>query len=130
MKKILMALTLALAFTLPNVAMAKGILIFNTGDEIFEIKNAPTFDDGFKLGYACKHFGLLWADVWTWDCQMMAVNPDRNEVADLPADMKQQFQSQFSESDRDRGFWNRFGIFILALIFIGYGIFNMRGSNN
>lgn len=127
MKSKLMMLCLICASFFPAISYAKGIpLFFNTGDEIFEVKNAPDLGQGFKVGYACKHFGLFGADVWSWDCQLMAVNKADFSAADLEPEQQQQYQAEYPLSSRDRGIWNHYGILILLLVIGGYGLLKLR----
>lgn len=105
------------AMALPMAAQAKGIpLLFNTGDELFEaaelpavLKADPELASGnWKLGFKCQHFGVFYADAWTWDCQKAVVNVEGNTYMDLPAELDG--QANFTMSDAKRGFWNHFGV--------------------
>jgi hypothetical protein len=120
MKKVLWSM-LILVFTLtPTLAFAKGVpLFFQTGDELFAIEGAPTFDGGYSVGYACQRFGLFGADIWTWDCQIMAINIEEFAAGDLEPDFKVEMESKYSESDRVRDPWNHYGGAIIAALLVG-----------
>lgn len=122
---------LCACFLIPSVAHAKGVpLFFNTGDELFEIEGAPQFGDGYSLGYACKRFGVFGADLWTWDCELMAINVEEFAVADLPPEMLSEFQQQYSLSDRKRGFWNHYGAATALVLLIGFAGFSARSKKS
>lgn len=123
MKKVILSGMLVVACSIPSLAMAKGVpLFFNTGDELFEIDGAPEFDDGYKVGYACQRFGLFGADVWTWDCDLMAVNLEEFSAGDLPAEMKAELSARYTVSDRKRGPWNHYGAFGLVMLVAGFTV--------
>ncbi|WP_071870366.1 hypothetical protein [Atopomonas hussainii] len=120
MKKIAAALLLLSASLLPNLSYAKGVpLFFQTGDEIFEIEGAPQLEDGFSVGYACKHLGLFYADLWTWDCAIMAVNKEAFSVGELDQEFKSQIETKYNLSDRKRSPWNHYGAFAIAFVVAG-----------
>jgi hypothetical protein len=114
---------------IPSVSYAKGVpLFFQTGDELFAIDGAPEYDDGYSVGYACKRFGLFGADVWTWDCKLMAINLDKFSVGDLDSKELAQVSAKYSEDDRRRNIWNHYGVLVLLIGLIGVGIAKMRAS--
>lgn len=123
---------LVLGVTLVSgVAEAKGLFILNTGDEMFEVADEPALaaaGEHWKLGYKCKHFGVLWADVWTWDCHMAAVNVPDNSYADLPGELLDRLQSKYTLGDVHRGVWNHYGIWIILAALVLMGI--TRRSQN
>lgn len=128
------AIALMFAACFPMSANAKGLLIFNTGDEIFSVDKLPAnlaeeYPDGSELGYYCKRFGILWADVWTWECKLSVVSLEKESYADLPASDLAALENQYSMSDAKRGIWNKYGLLIIALLFVGYFLWDNRRSN-
>lgn len=122
-------LLLTALFMLPNVSFAKGIpLFFQTGDELFEIEGAPQFDGGYSIGYACQHFGLFGADVWTWNCRLMAINMAEFAAGELNQKEMSEYSTKFSLSDRKRGFWNHYGIITVILLLAAVGIFKKKSA--
>lgn len=120
MKKGMFALVFLVVSVVPSLSFAKGApLFFQTGDELFEIENAPQFEDGYSLGYACKRFGLFGADIWTWDCEQLAVNLEEFSAGDLSDEMKAEFEGKYSLSDRKRNIWNHYGAGALGLLLVG-----------
>jgi hypothetical protein len=120
MKKHIRHIFLLVLLTIPSLSFAKGIPLFiQTGDELFEIEGAPTFEDGYKVGYACKRFGILGADIWTWDCNLMAINLDEFAAGDLDQDYKTEIEGKYSLSDRKRNIWNHYGAIALGLFLVG-----------
>lgn len=126
-----LALLFFLAVT-PSSAEAKGLLIINTGDEIFDAAELPEAlqspeVDGWRLGWMCSRFGVLWADVWTWDCRLVAYQGDN--YSDLPPDLQAQLEEAHPKSSANRGLWNRFGIFALLGVVAVLGIAGARGDD-
>lgn len=118
---------LALCLVAAAPAHAKrGIVFINTGSELFEVADFPpevlkpgAGVPGMKAGYKCSHFGVFWADVWTWDCQLVAVTGD-NSYADLPADVAAQLKgdSRYALKNAHRGFWNHYAFWTLVIGFV------------
>ena len=126
MKKAILLLLVSVCCSLPSLAAAKGVpLFFNTGDELFEIDGAPTLEKGYSIGYACKRFGIFGADLWTWDCELTAVNLDKFSVTDIPDQLLADVTGKYKESDRKRNVWNHYGALIVALALAGFGLFSM-----
>ncbi len=120
MKKYIVSLCLLSLFAIPSLSFAKGVpMFFQTGDELFEIEGAPTFEEGYQVGYACKRFGLFGADVWTWGCELMAINVDQFAAGDLDPKLKAEMESKYSLSDRKRNIWNHYGVIALGLVLVG-----------
>lgn len=120
MKKNLWILAIILLALAPSISFAKGVpLFFQTGDELFELEGAPTFEDGFSVGYACQRFGIFGADIWTWDCNIMAINVEEFSAGDLDPAFKSEMESKYSEGDRVRDPWNHYGGVILAALIVG-----------
>jgi hypothetical protein len=122
------AILISLAL-IPSVSYAKGIPLFlQTGDELFEIDGAPQYEGGYSVGYACKRLGLFGADIWTWDCKLMAINLEKFSAGDLDDKEMAEYSAKYSESDRKRGPWNHYGIFILSAGLLGVGIIKKKSS--
>jgi hypothetical protein len=115
---------LALCVLLSAPAHAKrGGGIINTGDELFTVGDFPAdiVKDNpaaktAKVGYKCSHFGLFWADVWTWDCKLVAVT-GTNSYADLPAGITANLATNpsYAFSKAERGLWNKYAFWTLVL---------------
>ncbi|WP_157956589.1 hypothetical protein [Dyella sp. C11] len=118
----LIALLLVAGLFSPLAAHAKVPLVFNTGEELFEVAPLPAdladeFPSDFSLGYRCNRFGVLWADVWTWNCTLSAVAVDQDSYGDLPDDTRKTLEEKYSMSDAKRGFWNHYGAATLGGLF-------------
>ncbi len=125
---------LGLMMSFPLAAQARGIVLWNTGDEIFEVAAFPAdylakYPDAnaYKLGYKCSRLAIFWADLWTWDCKLSAVSADLESYADLDAEDAAAFGAKYSMKDAHRGFWNHYGA-LTALLLLGglmiWGMFN------
>ena len=109
------------------------LLFFNTGDEMFEagkftsdmLREFPDLAD-YQPAYMCKRFGLFGADVWTWDCHMVAGQVAAETYADLPEGYAQRLEAEFPMSQAKRGFWNHYGIISVISLLIGWGIFKKK----
>lgn len=118
MKKLLLNLILSFSFLFPAVSYAGVPLFFNTGDELFTIEGAPEFDEGYSVGYACQRLGLFGADLWTWDCELTAVNLEEFSVADLPEEMLAKLSDKYTIADRVRSPWSQFGGIGILLVLV------------
>jgi hypothetical protein len=129
---ILFALALSLLCSLP--AQARGFVLFNTGNELFEVAAFPqklTDEDqelrNVKAGYKCDRFGIFWADVWTWNCQLVAVTGE-DSYADLPAAIVTTLAADpdYSMKQAKRSFWNLYGFWSLIGAAIGASLLVWR----
>ena len=125
-RRFLAVAALFAAAALPATAQAKGVVLFNTGSELFVVADLPEgvkkdFPEAgkYKLGYKCKHFGIFWADVWTWNCEQVAVNGDLSGYADLPQQVKALTADRYSMSDAKRGFWNKYAFWTVIGVLVG-----------
>lgn len=111
----------------------RGIGVINTGDELFEVAPFPAEivavipqAKDLKIGYKCSHFGIFWADVWTWDCKLVGVEGE-NSYTDLPEAMRTQLAAdpQYAYSHAKRGLWNHYGFWAVLgafAVFVGFGV--------
>ena len=76
MKRSLLPMLLAIAFLLPGSAEARGVVVFNHGEDIVDIgevaeehKESVRTEIGgdAKIGYIHNAFGVFWLNIWTWD---------------------------------------------------------------
>jgi len=107
------------------------LFIINTGDIIYPVADIPdelaeteTDLSGYKLGYKCSHFGVLFADVWCWDKQLVLFKDTsiRNqEYMDLPDEIRPSLEKKYPFSKTDRSPWNKYGIFVIigGMVFFG-----------
>ncbi len=133
MKNLLVCLSLILSGLFASgQAEAKGLLIFNHGEELFEVAAFPVeiaekLGDikTYKVGYKCSHIGLFWADAWTWDCKLVAANVEGKSFGDLPDDVVAQLQTkpEFAFEKSQRSFWNHYGFLLLLTGLLGLGIY-------
>jgi hypothetical protein len=97
----------------PRDAHAK-FLVINTGPEIYEVADLPPDlqaeapSGNWKLGYMCSHLGIFWADIWRWDCRLVAF--ERDTYADLPPELQPELEAMYPLSEAQRGFWNQYGV--------------------
>ncbi len=127
MKRLFLGLVLVMLSLAPSVSFARGIpLFFQTGDELFEIQNAPKFEDGFSVGYACQRFGVFGADIWTWDCDLMAINLEQFSAGPLEEPLKAELAKKYTLSDRVRNAWNHYGAIMVLLGFAIVGLLGLR----
>ncbi|MBW4602784.1 MAG: hypothetical protein KME29_25255 [Calothrix sp. FI2-JRJ7] len=120
-----MAISFATLSTLaPAPAQARGLIIYNTGEELFEVADFPQemvaqypgLKD-YKISYACQRFGLFWADVWTWDCKLTAGNISTNTIADIPQELIPKLEKDYPFDQVQRNFWNKYGFITMVGIF-------------
>lgn len=138
MRRFLLLLVAMLALGWSGSALAaKAPMIFNTGDEMFEVADLPeSFKAGVddpvntKVGYFCQHFGIFWADVWTWDCKIALVNQEASTYYDLPDELAAELGSKYPLSDIKRSFWNKFGIWLMLAGLVGLYIYGRRNSRD
>ena len=133
-QRFLAILALCLCAAVP--VQAKGLFIINTGDEMFEVGSFPadviqTYPGtkDYKAGYKCNHFGLMWADVWTWDCKLVAVTGE-NSFADLPDEVVTKLASDplYAMSKAQRNFWNKYAFWLLSIAGIAFLVYRKMGG--
>lgn len=115
----------------------RGIGIINTGDELFEVAPFPADviaaipqAKDLQVGYKCSHFGIFWADVWTWDCQLVGVENDTSYTS-LPDELRTKLSAdpQYAYSHAKRGLWNHYGFWaVLAAVVVFLGIGAVAGK--
>jgi hypothetical protein len=108
-------------------ASAKGPFIINTGDVLFEVgefpteilQDKPTARFG-NVGYKCAHLGLLWSDIWRWDCRLVEMS-GTDAYRDIPANYlpKIKRDPRYGLSKAKRGIWNKYGFWTIAILLGG-----------
>jgi hypothetical protein len=113
-----------------QTAQAKKFALINTGDELFEVAAFPLnlateFPklSTLKAGYKCKHFGVFWADVWTWDCHLVGVMTDESYL-ELPDRVVSSLSgdSQYKFGRAKRGVWNHYGFWVVLGGLLAFGV--------
>jgi len=113
------------------------LFFFNTGDEFFPIGPVPPdiIEEGmenefvgWQLGYKCSHFGLFYADVWTWD-QELCVFKDMTYM-ELPVELRAELENLHPFSKAKRSVWNKYGILILLGVLVLYFVIRSRSSSD
>lgn len=137
LKKLFMMFCLCFIWQAP--AQAKGLLVFNTGDEMFKVGAFPQelvsqYEDlkSLNVGYKCSHFGILWADVRTWDCTLVGMtDAEPDTFYELPEDVIASLgkNPDYQENKMQRNFWNHYGIFILVLAIIGLIVMGRKAKD-
>jgi hypothetical protein len=119
MKSLLVILgILGAVLAMPARAEAKGLLIYNTGNETFATGPLPAPYDadpqlaGFQAGYLCQVKGVFWSYFSVSECKPVAFQGDK--YVESP-ELTQALSAKYSEADMQRGIWGRFGWLILAL---------------
>jgi hypothetical protein len=130
MAKIIVFALYAAVLTFSGAAHAKrGMVVFNTGDELFEVAPYQIVPQSppITIGYKCSHFGLFWADVFTWDCKMVAYLGETT-YADLPDQLATQLQGdpRYKMSKAKRGFWNHYAFWVLIGLVCLIGVWMFR----
>lgn len=134
-QRLLVVISLCFFAALPAHAR-RGIAVINTGDELFEVADFPAdvikanpAAASAKVGYKCSHFGLFWADIWTWDCKLVAVTGD-SSYADLPNALVAQLagDSHYALGEAKRGFWNHYAFWTLIGAIGAFLVFLMVGG--
>ena len=132
---LVLAIFVGLTFMAPGEAEARkkrGFIPFliNTGEVIHRVADLPAelaSDpnlEGWQLGYKCSHFGILFADIWSWDEELVAFKDDT--YADLPEDLKAELEEQYSFGDAERNPWQRYGIVMLLALVGGGTLMKLR----
>jgi len=119
MKLLLLVLgILGAVMVLPARAEAKGLIIYNRGNETFATGPLPAPYDsdpqlaGFQAGYLCKVQGVFWSYFSVSECKPVAFQGDR--YVESP-ELSQALSAKYSEADMQRGIWGRFGWLSLVL---------------
>jgi len=119
MKSLLLILgVLGVLLAMPARAEAKGLLIYNTGDETFATGPLPAPYDkdpelaGFQAGYLCQVKGVFWSYFSVSECKPVAFQGDR--YVESP-ELAKALTAKYSEADMQRGIWGRFGWLLLVL---------------
>ena len=135
-KTLFIALAIGMTLMFSQTAHAKGLMIINTGDELFTVADFPNtivseFPDlkALSVGYKCNRFGLFWADVWTWNCTMVGV--DDSGYADLPEKVVSQLagDKNFAMGKAQRSFWNHYGMLVCLAALAAITFFGRNSSD-
>ena len=139
-RMLVVAAALCLGFAASPAHAKRGIAVINTGNELFEVAPFPADviaaipqTKNLKVGYKCSHFGIFWADVWTWDCKLVGVEGE-NSYTDLPEALRTKLaaEPQYAYSHAKRGLWNHYGFWaVLAAfaVFVGFGAVTGRKAS-
>lgn len=115
---------LAGLFVAPSIAQAKGVAIFNTGEDIFESGELPAEltqgkeAAGWKAGYKCQVFGIFWAYVHWWDCEPVAFQGD---TYDNSPEVAKAVAAKYQPGDVQMGAWQKHGRWAFAALIL-FGI--------
>jgi hypothetical protein len=120
----------ALFLTTPT-AEAKGILIINTGEDVFETGSLPASIaadlPGAKAGYRCSVFGVFWAYIVTWGCTPVAYVDNGGTFSyNDEADVVKAVSDQYPPNAIKMGFWAHHGRWLMLaaiLAFFGFARF-------
>lgn len=124
---LLIIISLGLFTFYEKEALAKGKIpipvLINTGSviypvapippEIAELSEYPDIED-LKLGYKCSHIGIFYADIWSWNKELVIYKGDT--YSEIPAEIRQVLEMDYPFSEAERSTWNRYGIVISVLI--------------
>lgn len=137
LRLILSVATLCLGFmvTPAHAKLRLGIISF--GDEMFEVAEFPAdivaanpSAKSLKAGYKCSHFALMWSDVLTWDCKLVATTGE-NSYTEIPAPIQAQLAAdpQYAFDKAHRSFWNHYAFRIALGGFVALTAFGMVVGN-
>jgi len=136
-RMLVVAAALCLGFAASPAHAKRGIAVINTGNELFEVAPFPADviaaipqTKNLKVGYKCSHFGIFWADVWTWDCELVGVEGE-NSYTSLPDELRTTLGAdpQYGYSHAKRGLWNHYGFWgALAALVLVLGIGAVTGK--
>ncbi|MCB9557069.1 MAG: DUF1266 domain-containing protein [Deltaproteobacteria bacterium] len=116
---------------LPQLALAKGLIVYEKGPRVFDSGPLPASLaqikklEGARAGYRCEVFGLFWAVLFSWDCEPVAYRGDTYFTA--PA-LATAISAVYKAGDYNLGFWPKHGrwvmlgavlMFVLALPMLG-----------
>jgi len=115
------ALTLAAVVLVPREASAIKLIIYQSGEDVFETGPLPEpFNAAPKLanvkaGYICKVFGIFWAYFHTWNCrpvgyQGTTIYTDKTLTAAIAA--------KYPPSAMKIGIWAKHGRWVFAAIIL------------
>jgi len=131
MKSLLVILgILGAVLAMPARAEAKGLLIYNTGNETFATGPLPAPYDadpqlaGFQAGYLCQVKGVFWSYFSVSECKPVAFQGDK--YVESP-ELTQALSAKYSEADMQRGIWGQFGWLILALGVVAGALIWLKG---
>ena len=125
-RRIVFALAMPLLFFSAPAHAKPGLMVVNWGDELFQVANfqyefsirGQPQSSVMAIGYKCSHFGLFWADVFTWDCTIVQLMDDERYRL-LPDSVASQLRgdARYKFSKATRSGWNHYGFWIFFLAF-------------
>jgi hypothetical protein len=96
------------------------IIPIHWGADIFDVAPLPN-SAGWRAGYKCSVFGLLWTYFAVWDCNPVAYS---DAGYDPSREYAQWISRNYSMDDAKRGFWNEHGRWFL----FGFLVLGVAGS--
>ena len=122
---VVLVVTVALIGLTPSKAMARlNLDIVTYGDVMYETGQIPApwtaaaNAKGYKAGYKCKHFGVLWADIARWDCTPVVMMDEETYATDAPAEITAAIAKKYSKGDMKMGVWKKHGRWIVGTVFL------------
>ena len=108
---------------------AEARVVVNTGEELFEVadfpqsmtEKYPRLKD-YKVSYLCQRFGIFWANIWTWDCQLMAGSISSKSVIELPPEYAETLKKDYPFEKAERNYWNKYGFLTIVGTLTGLGL--------
>jgi len=128
------ALILGAVFTAPEARAGRRLpflLVINTGSALYKVADLPpelAVDprlQGWVVGYKCSHIGILWADVYCWDKELVLFKDDT--FSDIPEELRISLVAQYPFSSCQRNVWNKHGFLVLIGLAVAGGL-SSRGA--
>jgi hypothetical protein len=136
---LLVGLMLGLCF-MPGEAHAKGFVLVNTGEDIFEAGPVPEeffsslpADEqpvarqtlaGWGAGYKCSIIGAFWIYVYMWDCKAVAFKDDTfDDSPEVVAAIDASYKGKYNV-----GFWKGKMRWVLAALAVAVGAIVVFGA--
>lgn len=126
------AITLAVVGVPRNADARRGLVIYNSGEDIFPAGPLPAPYDsidqlkGAQAAFKCKIFGLFWAYFYIWGCEPVAI---KGTTYYTDAKLVSAIGQKYREADMQVGLWKRHGrlLFLFVLVgLVGLGLMGRR----